>query len=594
MQLLSRFHSNLLTQTSLLFVGAMFCLPFVLAYHHIPVASFYNEWTAVFCGIVATFSLAGSNFWQAPKLPVSSMIFLCLLMLTHVQALFGKSPTISSQPLIQSYLMWAFMVCVLGQHLRLAVGWKTLSTTLACALVIAGAANALFVGLQVAQQFGLEFGIALPNYGMLGQNNNFADLIAIAVISLLYLRSTGYIGKVALYSGLLLGLVMLTLSGSRSAVLYLLATSFWSWQLQIKTRNRQEPTLVSRQLLYVSLGLLPAFIAIQLIIAAYFPEALTHTPMVRAAELLTTHPQSLRWQFWQTSLYLFKQSPFWGVGVGQMRWQTFLLVNDAYANPSHLFFEHAHNILLNLLAEMGLIAPLIVCLGVLFCFVSFIRKQGLYLEGWWLMSVMTTISIHSMLEYPLWYAFFLGIAAFLMGAADVHSLRLTSSSPGLKKWLRIFVVFISLYGLQQLTVMWIGYAKMEKQIAIATQPMMTIEQKQKLVEEMLWVDQHTLLAPCAELVLATFLTPVTMHAADQLPLVENAVKFMPLRRPVLNLIILLDMTQRHDEALQHLRDLHRIVGMDIQLEILKMPAEHIPRLISLLQESEATPTVQPK
>jgi O-antigen ligase len=593
-QLFERFHSDPLTQASLFCAGAMFCLPFVLAYHHIPVASFYNEWVAAFCGVMAAFSLSSASFWQAPRLPVSSLIFLFLLILTHVQVVFGKSPSVSSLPLIQSYLMWAFLVCVLGQHLRLAVGWKTLTSTLAWALVSAGAVNAFFVGLQIVQQFGLKFGITLPNYGMLGQNNNFADLTALAVISLLYLRLTVQISLGALYVGLALGLVMFTLSGSRSSVLYLVAIAFWSWQLLIKTRNRQAPALATRQLLYISLGLLPAFIAIQLIVATYFPQALTHTPMARAAEQLTSNPQSLRWQFWQTSLYLFKQSPLMGVGMGQMRWQTFLLVNDAQANPAHLFFEHAHNIVFNLLAELGLIAPLIVCLGVLFCFISFLRKQGLQPEGWWVMSAMTTIGIHSMLEYPLWYAFFLGITAFLMGAADVHTLSLTSSSPGLKKWLRIFVLCIGLYGLQQLTVMWIGYAKLEKQIAVATQPVMTITQKQKLVEEMLWVDQHTLLAPCAELVLATFLTPVSSQAADQLPIVENAVRFMPLRRPLLNLIILLDMNHRHAEALQHLRSLHRIIGIDIQLEILKMPAEHIPRLISLLQATEATPPVQSK
>lgn len=594
MQLFQAFRKDTYTQVSLFFAAAMFCFPFVLAYHQIPIASFYNEWAAALCGIVAAFSLLSSSFWQAPRLPVSSLIFLCLIVLTYTQVLFSSSPSVSSLPLIQSYLMWAFLVCILGQHLRVAVGWKILASTLAWALLIAGVANAFFVGLQITQQFGLQFGIKLPNYGMLGQNNNFADFTALAVISLLYLRFTGHIWQSAMYAGLALGLVMLALSGSRSSVLYLLAIAFWSWQLLIKNRSHQKPDLATKQLLHICLGLLPAFILIQLVITTYFPQALTPTPIARATELMTAHPQSLRWQFWQTSIYLFKQAPLIGVGMGQMRWQTFLLVDDAQANPAHLFFEHAHNLPLHLLAELGLIAPLIVCLGVIFCFFSFLKKQGLDPEGWWLMAVMTTIGIHSMLEYPLWYAFFLGISAFLVGAADVNTLSFTTSASSLKKWLRVSVLLILLYGLQQLSVMWIGYVKLEKQIAIARQPVMTALQKQSLVEEMLWVDQHTLLNPCAELVLATFLVPLSSHASDQLAVVQNAVRFMPLRRPLLNLIILLDMTHMHAEALQHLRSLHRIIGIDIQLEILKMPAEHIPRLLSLLQESEDSPSAKSK
>ena len=37
---------------------------------------------------------------------------------------------------------------------------------------------------------------------------------------------------------------------------------------------------------------------------------------------------------------------------------------------------------------------------------------------WWVLSLAVILGIHSMLEYPLWYAYFLGIAAVVLGASE--------------------------------------------------------------------------------------------------------------------------------------------------------------------------------
>lgn len=560
-------------------------MPFIIPYHYSPIPSFYNEWVAAVCGLLGLLALFRPSFWQTLQLPRSSLIFFCLILITNLQSLIHPQDTVSNLPLIQSYLAWAFLLSILGHYLRTNLGWEKLALPLAWALVIAGTLNVIFVFLQALQQSGIYSAIpTLQSYGMLAQNNNFADLIALAMISLLFLSEKKHFRSYLLWIGLFLGLLLLSLSGSRSSALYLISISLSSWLLH---KQQQEPAIAhSGRLLKFSLMLLPAFVLIQLLLTKYLPQTLVHTPMMRALEIMNEHPHSLRWQFWQTSLHLFQQAPLLGIGVGQMRWESYLLVINPTANPAHIFFEHAHNLFFNLLAEMGIFAFIIVLGGLLLWTKGFFQKHAFKLEQWWIIAILSILGIHSMLEYPLWYSFFLGTFAFLIGAGDTKTIALKALSQRVKRWLSLILFIVVAYGLQQLIFMQVGYSKLENQIAIASQKTITDIQKQRLVDDMLWVNQHTLLAPTAELVIATFLFPNVNQAADQLKLVESAVKFMPLRRACLNLIILLEINQQHAEALQHLRRMQQISGVKLQHYIQQLPSEHAQLLRALLAEIE--------
>ena len=570
---------------ALYLIGGMFLLPFIIPYHYSPIPSFYNEWVAAVCGSLGLLALLSPNFWHKLQLPRSSLIFIGLLLITNIQSLIHPQDTISNLPLIQSYLLWAFLLSILGRHLRESLGWERLTLTLAWAVFIAGTLNVIFVFLQALQQMNLQIGIPLlQSYGMLAQNNNFADFVALAIISLLFLSEKKQISSHFLACGLFLGLLLLSLSGSRSSALYLISIVFMSLLLHRQQEKNTLNKTASSRLVKISLALLPAFIVIQWLLAKYVPQALTHTPIMRAMEIMSEQPNSLRWQFWQTSLYLFQQAPLLGVGTGQMRWQTYLLVDNAIANPAHIFFEHAHNLFFHLLAEMGVFAFIVVLGGLLLWTKGFFQKHTLQLESWWLLSMLSVICIHSMLEYPLWYSFFLGIFATLLGAGDGRTIELKAFSQPVKKllWLALFIVVA--YGLQQLIFMQVGYRKLEKQIAIASQATMTDIQKQTLVDDMLWVNQYTLLAPSAELVISTFLAPSAKQAAAQLALVKSAAKFIPLRRPCLNLIILLELNKQHAEAIAHLKRFLIISGSKLNHDIQHLPAPDQRLINALLTE----------
>jgi O-antigen ligase len=572
---------------SIYLIAMMFSLPFIVAYHEVPIAAFYGEWLATLLGLLSLTALLNKGYWQLSQLPKISLVFLGLLLICNIQLILGLEPLLQHSVLIQLYLLWACLLSALGYYLRQTIGWEKLALILAKAFIFSFFVNAVFVALQILHKLGYSVPIPrLQGYGMVAQANNFADFISLAIVSLLYLYSKKLIKFKILSISLLAGLLMLSLAGSRSSMLYLLAIIALSLVLHLRFQKEGTDTSTSKNLLKISIALLPLFVIIQLLLAAYLPASLLiHTPISRGIDAISTQSASLRWQFWQTSLNLFFQHPWLGIGAGQMRWQTFLLIDHSAANPAHIFFEHAHNLFLNLLAEMGLIAGLIVFLGLATWLKSFFKHQTLDLETWWLLGLVAIIGIHSLLEYPLWYTYFLGVFAFLLGAGEVRTLDLNRLSQAARRLLKLVLALILIYGIQQLYLMQNAYQKLEKHIAIMSPSKISDMQKQRLIEDMLWVRDNTLLAPYADLVLISFINPNKASSDIQIKLAESGLKFIPLQTLILKYVILLEMHQRHGEAIQFLRRAWLMSDHDLaNANIENLSPQHQATIHALLKE----------
>lgn len=572
-------------QVSLYLVGMMFCLPFIIAYHDIPIATFYGEWLAAALGLLALSGLLNPSYLHAMQMPRIGLIFAGLLLICNLQLL--SQPQLSPQHnlLIQLYLLWACLLTILGRHLMLHLSAEKITGILAKAVVIAAAINASFFVLQILQRLGWQMPIPiLQSYGMLAQTNQFADFINLAIVSLMYLYTKKQIRFKTLATGLLAGLTLLSFSGSRSSVLYLAIIVLLNFLLYMGLRHQSKDTTTAKQLLQISLLLLPLFFLLQILLTFFLSQALIQTPVTRTMETMGTPSASLRLQFWHTSLALFSQSPWLGIGAGQMRWQTYLTSDNLIINPARIFFEHAHNLFLHLLAEMGLFAGVMVLLGLIIWTYGFFKRNSLTWESWWLIGLMAIIGTHSMLEYPLWYAPFLGIYAVLLGAGETASLDLRRLSLSTQQLLKFSLIAIMIYGTYQLYVMQLAYRKLETQIAVASQVNMSYTQKQVLIEEMIWVGENTLLTPYAELVLATYMRPNMAQSDVQINIVESAIHFIPLRIPTLNYVTLLGLQHRHTEAMQHLKRIQLIAGGNLEADLQKLAPEDQSALEGLLAE----------
>ncbi len=536
--------------TSLYLIGLMFCLPFAIPVHHHPIPSFFGEWTAAVLGMVAMLAMINKRFLQEVKIPQIAWVFIGLSSILIMQWLLGMLHSPQYALLVLSYLAWAFILTILGAYLRREIGWEKIAITLSWFLVLGGIANIIFVALQVALNYGVNitFISKYPSYGTLAQPNNTADYIGLSLASLMYLYAKEKI-KIKPYAlGLVLFITILAFTGSRSTWLYLGALTFLAIVLQIKAIKQQNGTPQIRSLLRTSLLLLPLFVLIQWLLNNTLPDTLIQLPSERMIEGFETKSGSARLQIWYDSWRIAMQSPWLGIGVGQTRWQSFMLLDTPTANAFKHAFEHAHNVFLHLLTEMGVLALLIALVAIVEWVRGF-KWHALNLETWWLIALLAIIGMHSQLEYPLWYAFFLGVAAFLLGAGDE---KLTSFTlPKIAQpiaYTMLALVFVA--GAANLSTLFIANGKLEKQLTISVHT--GVKNYAQYESDLKWVYENSLLTPYAETMFVAAIEPNKAQLDDQIWLSEYSMRFMPLKQNVYNHVLLLKIKGDHAGAVKQL------------------------------------------
>ncbi len=126
---------------------------------------------------------------------------------------------------------------------------------------------------------------------------------------------------------------------------------------------------------------------------------------------------SSRLAIWADTLTLLRQQPWGGVGFGEfnLAWSLTPLPGRPTA-----FFDHTHNLPLQLLVELGLPLGLLVLALLLWALLRAVHRawQVLGERGHARRAALVFVAmvgLHSLLEYPLWYAYFLLPAAWAWG-----------------------------------------------------------------------------------------------------------------------------------------------------------------------------------
>ena len=137
---------------------------------------------------------------------------------------------------------------------------------------------------------------------------------------------------------------------------------------------------------------------------------------------------SSRFGIWSNTMALIAAHPWVGVGFGEFNFAWSL---TPFPNRPVAFFDHTHNLSLQFAVELGLpLAPLVLALlgwalwRALAPRSARPRRRRRRLPGLRAAFVMVLmIAVHSQLEYPLWYAYFLLPTAFAFGLCLVRPAR---------------------------------------------------------------------------------------------------------------------------------------------------------------------------
>ncbi len=418
-------------------VAALFVLPFMLGYHTVPIPSFYNESAAFILGLLALYPLFNWASWRSLNLPYFSLAILGLIPLMVYQYNVGLIPTRSQALTYALYVLWAVMLIFLGAYHKTVMALPEIIRRLAHTIVFGAWFNIFYLLLQVAQ----KAGIITPHpwlaggYGAIAQANHLSSFSALGIASILFIHGGGQIPagsssllrRIYISASLLVCLILLTISGSRSGWLYMMSMTilaFW-----FANKKTDAIGLAARQSAYILLFMLPLYALTQYLIAET-AQAFFTTALQRFDEF--GNPQAIggvkmRFYMWQQSLQLFCQQPWLGYGMGQTRWLTFSTLDNALPQGMPGSYEHPHNLLIFTLTEIGLIGSLLVFMP-LCCWLWTVIKQPHTYSQWWLISVLSVIGIHASLEYPLSYAYFLGLSAYLIGLTHHGRYRLSRLS----------------------------------------------------------------------------------------------------------------------------------------------------------------------
>jgi O-antigen ligase len=531
-----------LAHISLTFVGLMWVLPFLYYHHAYPITTFYQEWGAGLLGLCALPLLLTARYWQSPEVPRVVMLPVGLMFLLVTQFAIGRITHFDHLMLLALYFLFAALLMMLGQRLRVELGLPALATALAMFLLVGAELNTLAGILQHYRwntflNSVITVKISSAVYGNTAQYNHYANYLALGLISLglLYVRFSMRIWQAALLAAPLL--FVMVLSGSRSTWLYLLFATGLAllWQ-------RRDQRL--RPLLHYSLALLLGFVLMHFVVQIPWLKGAAESVTSAGRLFNEAGTNSIRFYLWREAALIFAQFPLMGAGFGQFAFQHLQLVADLHNPAMGGLYNNAHNLVMQLAAETGLagVAILLGTLGLWF-WQSVVRGAQFTLYHWWGYAILAVLGIHSLLEYPLWYAYFIGIAAVMLGIFDTTVYRLELRNIG-----RVSVAVILLLGMVSLLQCFQGYKHLERALVLRQMAAKDHSYVQRTRDELLAAYEYPLLSSYAELFIANMMEPSADRLKEKLELNERVLHFIPIAPVIYHQALLLALADRPDEA----------------------------------------------
>ena len=195
------------------------------------------------------------------------------------------------------------------------------------------------------------------------------------------------------------------------------------------------------------------------------------------------------------------------------------------------------------------------------------------------------LGVHTLLEYPLWYAYFLGLFALLLGMADENPVQVRLDLGP------VMAGAVTLFGAISLFNLGINYAKLEDWYTRGKVGRMAAAEIDGMFKEMGKMRHKSLLTPYIDLVVVRALPDTPQFIADKLTINGQVMRFRPGDAETYNHATLLAFSGRPAEAQKQLqRAIVRHPGyVDIYGMQLLKPShpETLPLVMTIVRHNRA-------
>lgn len=404
-----------------LMAAALVCaLPPLLAYNQAPSPTLMNQCLAMGAWGGFVVALAPSWRWRSVWSLQAALAALAVAVVWSWSQSLPSSLALSSLAMLAAamVMVWAGASAA-GRDDRVGV-----FVAFAWGLLAAGLGSVVVALVQVFAP-GWTDGTLIAHSGLVGravgnlrQPNHLCSLLLWAVIAAIGLHEVKRLPTRAVVPIVVALVFAVELSASRTGAAALALLAAWG----LLDRRLSRP---ARALLLAT----PVVYALSYGAMSLWGEW-THQAIGAEARLAAGGAESpnSRGRIWANAWALTMQQPWTGVGFGEFNLAWSL---TPFPGRPTAFFDHTHSLPIQLAVELGLpLTALVLGLLALALWQGLARSArtpgaaGIAATAAWGMAAL--IGVHSLVEYPLWYAYFLLPAAFAFG--------LSLGAPGQGPW----------------------------------------------------------------------------------------------------------------------------------------------------------------
>lgn len=401
----------------LLLASVFIALAWLLPIHYRPWVTYTGELFA----FLSLFALAALYLKEKIKLPVISLPLVLLATVPMLQYFWGELFFFDKALLSTLFVLGFWLSLVLGYNLSMQKPEReSIFTGFSYVLIMTGTATAI---IAICQWLTLDAYIpgmvnmqsATRPYANFAQPNNMATFLIMSLLSCLYLYETQKLKTWALNLCAVAIVFAIALSQSRTSWVACLCILVYGAYQQYKGFIRLK--------WYCSLAWLALFITFIVLLpfATHFIAQATDANIAQTQDIAQRATGDMsRLAIWDQMLHAILDRPWFGYGWNQTS-VAYTLVSDHFQGP--VWIRSAHNFIIDFVLWNGLIIglPFLAYFGY---WGYQLNKQVNSVESVIGILMVGAVLIHGLLEFPLFYAYFLLPVGFILGLVQSQNTQI--------------------------------------------------------------------------------------------------------------------------------------------------------------------------